>query len=82
MLEKVLNKIGIYTAKQYLALQADLNAFKERNGYLRLALDAKEDEIKRLAGALQASEEAKANALTELKKIREKYIRRVKGRKI
>ena len=81
MLEKVLNKIGIYTAKQYLALQADLNAFKERNGYLRLALDAKEDEIKRLAGALQASEEAKARAVEENEELKLKIVKSKQSRR-
>ena len=70
MLEKLLNKIGLYTKEQYLILQADLKAFKERNGYLRLTLDAKEDETNRLLGALKASEEAKARVIEENKKLR------------
>jgi len=81
MFVRVLNKIGIYTAKQYLALQADLNAFKERNGYLRLALDAKEDEIKRLAGALQASEEAKSKCVEESERLKLKISKNKQNRR-
>jgi len=75
MLVKLLNKIGLYTKEQFVAEVIKKEKLAHNNALLQV-------KNRRLSEALKASEEAKANALTELKKIREKYIRRIKGRKI
>jgi len=76
MLERVLNKLGLYTRRQMLEIEIELNAFKERNGKLALAYDVKEaiadnlnrkvkkleESNKKLIASLKASEEAKAEA--------------------
>jgi len=82
MLVKVLNRLGLYTSKQYDEL-LDL--------HLGLTVDYVFLEVKhrRLIKALKASEEVKSEAIREkeeirreFEKLRKKYIRRVKGKRI
>ena len=68
MLERLLNRFGLYTRRQYLGAV---------NWYLK-----KKQEARHLANALKASEEAKANALKEVEKLKLEIAKRVKRRKV
>jgi len=66
MIEKILNKLGLYTERQYDELNNEY-------GVLELKIFKLEKQNKKLIEALKASEEAKANAVKENEKLKSDY---------
>ena len=74
MLERVLNKLGLYTRKQYKVLEFDVNFYKNELTWL-------EDDYWGCVKRFEKLEKENKDLIEELNKLKLKYARKVKGRK-
>ena len=74
MLERVLNKIGLYTRKQYEDLESDVRFYKNE-------LTWAEDDYWGCVERFEKLEKENEELIEELNKLKLKYARKVKRRK-